>query len=337
MKKFQLTAIVVVMALGLTACGSSNSYSTKRAAYDYAPAAMTEAAWAGNGFYDEEVYAEEESASTSELGEAETLNDTARKLIKTYNISLETDQFDALLPNIDNEINALGGYVQNLDTYNGSSYNYSSSSRYCNMTVRIPTKNLESFVTFVGNVANITNKNLSVEDITLDYVDTSSRKKTYQVEYERLLALLDKADNMEDIITIESRLSEVRYHLESMESQLRTYDNLVDYATVYVNISEVKVFTEPEPETYGSRIVRSFKNGYQNVKEHLGDFFVGFIGAIPTLVVWAVVITIIVLVVKAIRKAGKKKNEKRAAKRSAELMNRAIETANAKAMENNDK
>ena len=36
---------------------------------------------------------------------------------------------------------------------------------------------------------------------------------------------------MEDIITIEQRLSDVRYQLESMESQLRSYDNRVDYST----------------------------------------------------------------------------------------------------------
>ena len=57
---------------------------------------------------------------------------------------------------------------------------------------------------------------------------------------------------MEDIITIEQRLSDVRYQLESMESQLRSYDNRVDYSTVYLYIDEVEVYTPVEEETVGS-------------------------------------------------------------------------------------
>lgn len=336
MKKIVLSVLSCMVAVSLAACGSSSrSSGYKYAAYDAAPAAAnyesyaeTESVYGG--------YAEEAIANGSvELGDKETFNDTARKLIKTYNLSLETDSFDALLPSIDSEITNLGGYVQNLDTYNGSSYNYSSSSRYCYLTARIPTKNLEAFVSFVGNAANVTNKNLSVEDITLDYVDTSSRKKTYEVEYDRLLSLLEKAENMEDIITIESRLSEVRYHLESMESQLRTYDNLVDYATVYININEVKVFTEPEPETYGQKIARSFKDGFNRAKDGLADFFVGFVGAVPTLVVLAVIAAIVILIIKGINRANRKKREKKLEKRADLLMNSAKETAMIKAKENN--
>ena len=46
----------------------------------------------------------------------------------------------------------------------------------------------------------MTYKNESVDDVTLRYVDVDSHKKALETEQERLLALLEKAENVEDII-----------------------------------------------------------------------------------------------------------------------------------------
>ena len=51
----------------------------------------------------------------------------------------------------------------------------------------------------------------SAENITEAYYDTDSRLKTAQIKLERLQNLLANADNMADIITIESAISETEY------------------------------------------------------------------------------------------------------------------------------
>lgn len=322
MKKKVILGCLIISTLLFTACGGSSKES-----YDRAPAAATEESNYYGGYEEPAM-----ESNSSELSRADQLNDTARKLIKTYNLSAETEVFDEFMTNLEAEINNLGGYIQNMDTYNGSNYSY-RSNKSSTLTIRIPVKNLEAFVNYVGNAANITNKNLSVEDVTMAYVDVESRKATYEIEQERLLALLEKAESMEDIISLESRLSEVRYKLESMATQLRTYDNLVDYATVYINVNEVQKYTEPEPEAYSARLVRSFTDSVYNVWEGLKDFLVGFVGAIPGLVILAIVITIIVVIIKALIKANNKKNLKKEAQR-LENAAKAQATAQANAMNN---
>ena len=327
MKKLTGVLISVFMVLTLVACGSSPS---KSASYDTEMASVVNSKSASSvaaepGFYEEasgEYY--EESGST---GDNTTLNDSARKLIKTYSINAETEIFDDFVAATEARINALQGYIQNMDSFNGSNYNGKKGSRYCNLTVRVPAKRLDEFVNFIGEAANVTNKNLNVEDITLQYVDTESRKKTYEIQRDRLNALLEKAETAEDMTTIINSISEVEYRLESQASQLRTFDNLVDYATVYLNISEVSKYTPPEPEKYWDRVKRSFSEGIENVVEGLQNFFVGFVGALPGLVVFAVIVVIIVLVVRVILKAGNKKREAKREKRAEDLMNQAKETA----------
>ena len=98
----------------------------------------------------------------------------------------------------------------------------------------------------VEGVSNITYRQENVEDVTLDYVDVESRKKMLETEQQRLLELLETAESLDDILTIESRLTEVQYELDSKESQLRTYDNQIDYSTVYLDINEVVRYTPQE-------------------------------------------------------------------------------------------
>ena len=343
-KKIGIILSVLLVVLSLTACGRGESAASTElySANKMAPM-VTESATMDSGFYSDSEYSEEYSGDYSnESGDLKSdnskLNDSARKLIKTVGLTVETEQFDDLVGVVEERIKGLHGYIESQNVFNNSlrSSEY-YSSRSCDMTVRIPAANLDNFVDFVGANSNVLNKYVNVEDVTLNYVDTESKKKTYEIEQERLLALLEKCDSVEDMITIESRLSEVRYKLESQESTLRTYDNLVDYATVNISIEEVTKYTEPEPETYGQRISRAFKDGLERTTENLKDFLVGFVDALPGLVVFVLVCLIIFVIVRAIYKASNKKRVKKAAQ-SAELkMNAAKETAKEKAEENASK
>ncbi len=344
MKRFGLILLGSFLAVSLSACGASS--------YDYSLAEVS----ADTGYYLDSKnssqyydtdWAVEESetgyasasgtydSSTEESSSEFTIQDSeTRKLIKTYNINLETKNFDELLITVNSKISSLGGYLQNIDTYNGSSYSSYTSNRTSNMTVRIPSDKLEEFVNFVGEAANITSKSLSVEDVTLQYVDHESRKETYEIEEERLLEMLEKCETVEDMISIESRLSDVRYNIESLESTLRTYDNLVDYSTVYLYINEVKELTEPEPEGFISELGSSFKDGLESAFDGLKDFVIWLANALPTLVIFAVIIVIIVFIIKGISKKKKKSNLKKTQERAERLMNEAKNTAQENAKKN---
>ncbi len=311
--------MVAVMAISFAGCGDAGKGGYK---YDsVATESYTEPGYAGDyGYADEEAFLGEVADGSNGGGSSaqqDTFKDTNRKLIKTVNMSVETDAFDGFTAAVQSKVEELGGYIENLDTYNGSKYGTYKSEKRSNMTIRIPKQNADAFIAMVGEKGNITNQSLSVTDVTLTYVDIESRKESYESEQKRLLELLEQAETLEEILILEDKLSEVRYMLDSMESQLRSYDNKVDYTTIYLDINEVKVYTEPvvEPETYGQRISKSFITSCKNVFEGLKNFLVWFVGALPRLVVFAVFVAIIVFVVKAIIKACNKK----AAKKNARL------------------
>ncbi|NCC69379.1 MAG: DUF4349 domain-containing protein, partial [Clostridia bacterium] len=93
---------------------------------------------------------------------------------------------------------------------------------------------------------------------------------------ERLLALLEKADVMEDIIALENSLSDVQYQIEQLTSTLKRYDGLVDYSSINITINEViRLSDEPgEADSLGERLSKAFVGGFSDFGMALGNFSV---------------------------------------------------------------
>ena len=132
------------------------------------------------------------------------------------------------------------------------------------------------------------------------------------------------------MITIESRLSEVRYQLESQESQLRTFDNQIQYSTVYLNIAEVEKYTPVAERTFFEKISDGFTDNLAGVAEDLVNFVIWFISSLPYLVVWGIIIVIAVkLIGKGIR--DKKERKERGIDRKTQKAERKAKKAEKKA------
>lgn len=128
--------------------------------------------------------------------------------------------------------------------------------RWADYTIRIPSGQFQRFFEQVGELAHETWRSTNQENITEVYYDTAGRLKTQQVKLERLQTLLAQAKNMEDIITIESAISETEWNIENLSGTLRRYDSQVALSTITVNLQEVYKYsnTENVPESFGERI-----------------------------------------------------------------------------------
>ena len=303
MKKFVSLTLALLMVLAtLAGCGASAPAMKNDMAMEAPMAPAPEYA---------PEYALDSGFKDMTSGAGQSVPNTEQKLIKTVHMDVETEDLEALLPQINGKITSLGGYIENQELYNGSSYS-SYRSRSANLTVRVPAENLNGFVEDVKGVSNVVTYNESTENVTLQYVSTESRVKALEVEQERLLELLAKAENMADLLEIESRLTDVRYELENVTSQLRVLSNQVDYATIHLYISQVKVYTEVEEQTVWQRIGSGFKDNLRDMGENATDFFVWFVTYSPQLLIWAAVILAAVKILRkkiAKRKASKKEAE----------------------------
>ena len=265
-KLIALTAAFLLL-LTLTGCGAKSEMSAANGTAPPMDAMEAPMAPSMDYNYGGDVYYDK-TASAAETGGTVT---SGQKLIRTASLELETTEFEATTAALEDLVGKMGGYMENSSVHNGR-----SGYRFANYTVRVPAERYEEFLNQAGGLCHETWRSASQEDISEVYYDTQGRLKTQQIKLERLQELLTRAETMEDIITIESAISETEQQIDDLSGTLRHYDGKVDYATVGISLSEVYKYsnTEEAPMTFAGRMGNSFASGWKAFVNTLEDLAV---------------------------------------------------------------
>ena len=302
MKKLLAILLAALMLLGLAACGANAAmkedyYAPEDNAYSYGDAPAATEPY--NRYDSPEAFYETPNGS-GKSGEAAVSG--GQKLIRKIRLTVETDDYQAFIEALNGKIAELGGYVEDMEA------STSGITPRATVVVRVPANQLSALTDGVAGIGNITYKHDSQQDVTLQYVDTESRISALRTEQERLLALLEQAENLTEVLEIEDRLSYVRYELESYERSLRALANQVEYATATIEVSQVRVFTpvETEEEGYWEKIGNGLKSSLSGLWEFLKDLFSLFVIALPYLFLF-VILPLIILIVLLKRHSRRRK------------------------------
>lgn len=254
-------------------------------------------------------------SSASDTGETAVSPAAARKLIKNVTLELETREFESFIQQMSDRVTATGGYIESSSMDGGR---YSSNSYYtrnASFVVRIPADQLDGFCSGIAGISNVIYRHENTNDVTLRYYDTESHMKALQSEYETLVGILEKCTKLEDVISVQSRITEVLYQIESYKTTLNNYDSLVAYSTVTMRVQEVKEETVVTEQTVGQRISHGFRGTLRDLREDGENIVVWFAANLPYLVIWCVVIAATVLIVR--RLIRRSRNRHAAKKESA--------------------
>lgn len=291
--------VTIVPNLIKTGSGLKNGYAASTAeAYipmpEEAPAAaaqMADMAYEEAGYSDGSL-----NYSNNRLSNPALQN---KKLIVNGYMNVETANFDETIEILNRNVEEYGGYIQS------SSINaYSANGRFFDATIRIPADKYQDFINKAKENGNVTYYNESVEDITETYSDLQARLKSLKSEEEKVLKFYDQATNLEELMSVEARLTDIRYQIDSIETNIKNYDLLVNYSTLNISIQETKVYTNTKTSFF-SRIGMAFSNGFTNFVEAVQDLFVGIVYNIWTILIIAVVVIVAIIVIKKIRNKNK--------------------------------
>ena len=303
MKKLLAIILCLILMFTLAACGASkDAAEMENGAFIQDSAEQYYSADTDIG--GDLKYTADSSASSAGGAEAPE-KATDEKIIKTVELSVQTKEYEAYIAALTANVSALGGYIENSTNHMGSYYS-SDSNRSSTYVVRIPADKLDEFLAGAEEKGKITRKTERQENVTLEYVDLESRINAFKTERTTLTGLLEKAESLEDVLSIQERLSEVNYQIETYTAQMRVLENRIGYSTVNIDINEVERVTEEKP-TIGSRIKNTFLDNLEDLGEWLSDFVVNFIGGLPILIPVAAVIAAVILILrKIIRKRRNK-------------------------------
>lgn len=304
MKKFLALLLALIMTLALVGCGASVPKTEAFMDMTTSDGAAMDMGFDAGGAPMED-YKEEAEYQSGAFEEYPSTTDNEKlkdvKMVYTANMDLQTLSFDQADSDISALVEEMGGYFEQR-----SISNRSSGYRYAEYTVRVPAEKFNDFCSQMGTLCHLVYKNESADNITESYYDTQSRLVTAQTKLERLQELLRRAESMEDIITIESAISETEWTIENLTGTLRTYDSLVGYSTIYMTLHEVYELSGQgqAPVTFGDRLGESFLDGLKSIGRTAQNFAVWLAYS------WFWLLIVVVIVIVVIRRLRRRKNGK---------------------------
>lgn len=314
------TLILALLISTLVSCGAGAANDLAVRDDMFAPSAKEEALWVetdaaygyNGGYYADVSDKYIELEKPIESGSTGVNNgDYKEKIIKNVSIAAQTKEYEKSLDGILAALAQHGGYEESV-TSSGKSY-YSSDyyTRTARMTLRVPSENLDKFLGEVGNLINVTSQSSSQSNVTAQYYDTKARLEVLEAERVAYEEMLKMAKDVSEVLEIRDRLYKTIEEIEANKTQLNIYDNKVSFSTVTINLDEVREYVEvPTAKiTFGERIANSFKQSWKNFADGFQDFTVWIIGAIPTLIVLAVIFGGIAVILTAVIKKARKKRE----------------------------
>ncbi|MCL1969826.1 MAG: DUF4349 domain-containing protein [Bacteroidetes bacterium] len=185
-------------------------------------------------------------------GETDSLSanipDAERKLTKRATISIRVENLTAA----EDSVNAL---LKKYDGYAASS-NIQENSHY--YSLRIPANYYDVFLAETGSMGRLMNRYENTEDVTLRYYDLEGRLATKKELLKTYQSYLGKAKTIEEILSVEARISELQFDIEGTGIQFRNLANKIDYATVDLNLFGPVSSNPNQGLTFGEQVKQLF-------------------------------------------------------------------------------
>ncbi len=280
--KLATVALVLFLVVGIV----PNMFRMGGASKSSDSAAPTESYDLKNGAAQDYNYsvAEEEGLTLDSGANTRVIEDN-KKIIVTGNLNVETLDFDNVLNILEANVKKYGGYIQGSSTSSNR-----NDRRYYDACIRIPAESYNEFLNATKENVNVIFYSENTDDITEKYTDIQARINSLKAEEAKVLEFYDKANNLEELMSVESRLTDIRYEIDSLETKIKNYDLLVNYSTLNIGITETKVYTKTN-DNFFSKLGLNFVNGWSNFVNVLQDIILGIVYNL-----WIVILVVVVIV-----------------------------------------
>lgn len=214
--------------------------------------------------------------SAAEKGAAnDSTAEDEKKIVRNAWLTLKTERFDEAVSALCEQIEQAGGVVESRDISGAK-----NASRSANLTLRVPSDMLDGVLSGAGEWGEVTREQTSAVDMTDTYTDNASRLESARAKKNRLDALYEQAESMEDIITLTNAIFDVQAEIESLEGQNSRIDDEVSFATLYVSVSE-KSSAVSAKQPFFTRLGRQLADGWENFGEFVSNAVLGLTYALP--------------------------------------------------------
>ena len=164
-----------------------------------------------------------------------------RQVISTASLSLRVEDVPAAINQVRDIAQGTGGFVQQMSSFG------EGDERQATIILRVPQEQFSAALQRIESLGKLLDQDLGREDVSEQLIDLKARLGSSQREEKSLLALLDRADQVSEVLAVERELNRVRSDIERLEGRLNFLERQVALATITVSLFPRGVSVAPPP------------------------------------------------------------------------------------------
>ena len=216
----------LILTFILTACGGASSMEAPSASAPAAP-------------YSAEAGLQAMPTAGADQAMSSNVPASDRLVIKNANVTVEVERVAEAEATLRVRAEQLGGYVVSVQTYG------SDEEMISIITFRVPVERFDEALSGVESMARrVLNRSVSGDDVTEEFVDLESRLRNLEATREQLLALLERAQRVEDALQVNQALSDVQGQIEQIQGRMKYLRDSAALSTISAELRPVP----PQPE-----------------------------------------------------------------------------------------
>jgi hypothetical protein len=161
-------------------------------------------------------------------------------------ISVGSGSFDSKLADVRALVQREQGFISGTDAQANPTTN--SQIRTGVITFMVPAAKFDETIDLLTGMGKVQNEHISGNDVSAQYVDLQARLGNEEAQRDAMLALLQRAQTVADIIAVQNQLGQITGQIEQLKGQIAYIDHNTAYSTVTVDLAEAGAPVQTSPQ-----------------------------------------------------------------------------------------
>jgi hypothetical protein len=154
-----------------------------------------------------------------------------RKIIQTATLDITVDAVSRNFEDVGNIAARLGGFVAS------SQFGNEGDRQTASITIRVPGDAYQDALVQLRKLGEVKGEQSGANDVTEQYTDLQSRLKNLQSIEAQYVTLLQKAESITEVLTVQDRLNATRGEIEQVQGRINLLDHQTELATITVHLA----------------------------------------------------------------------------------------------------
>jgi hypothetical protein len=226
-----------------------------------------------------------------------TVQDTAmdRKIIRDLYMEQKVNNLKNVIAEVQRTLARYSGaYIENMSEWKNQ---IEKRTEYrAQLILRVPIEQMGEFMVYVEQLGIVISRSQSGQDVTEEFVDNEARVRNLKTHEERILALYQKAEKIEEMLQIEAELSRIRGMIEEYEGRQKYLTQVTSTARFTLELFEVEpddLLNAKDDTSVWTQAWIALKKSFVQLGVLTEQAFIYFVASIPYLILLMIIAVIV--------------------------------------------